>query len=107
MQFAYGKYDNFANFRKKVLDIAIREINAKSDINVRYRAVKKGVAYNEIWFYVASKTGAALERVSDWKNTKIPTQKEQMDEYFGDFEGQLHFDNFDEISVDIEFEELG
>lgn len=103
-QFAYGKYDNFANFRKKVLDIAVREINAKSDINVRYKATKKGVAYNEIQFFIAKKTGAALERVSDWKNQKIPTETEKMDDFF-DFDEQMRFDDFDEISVD--FEELG
>ena len=110
-QFAYGKYPNFFNFKKKVLDVAIREINEKTDLNVRYEATKKGVAYSEIAFFIAKKSGAALERVDKWK-AKIPNKKEEMDALMNEFAGQMCFDdiscteteeenNFEEMTFDL------
>ena len=49
------KYETYKDFRIKVLEIALREINDYSDISVIYSAEKKGLKYNKIQFEIASK----------------------------------------------------
>jgi plasmid replication initiation protein len=47
------KYDNsFSNFRMKVLDKAVKEINEKSIYRVKYDYVKKGRAICGIKFHM-------------------------------------------------------
>lgn len=48
-------YKNFNNFKVKVLDIAIREINTLTDISVEYETVKEGKKVIQIEFIIKSK----------------------------------------------------
>jgi len=45
-----GKYERFSNFRKRVLDNAVKEINEKTNYNLRYESVKKGRKIDKIFF---------------------------------------------------------
>ena len=48
-------YENFNNFKKYVLDIAMREINNLTDISVEYEATKQGRKFTQIEFIIKSK----------------------------------------------------
>jgi plasmid replication initiation protein len=60
------KYASYKDFRVKVLDIAVREINEFSDITVMYCAEKNGRKYETIKFKIIPKTDT-LERVRTYK----------------------------------------
>lgn len=56
-------YKNFADFQKRVLDPAVKDINDYSDLNVMYIAEKEGVRYSRVTFHFYSKKPKALEAV--------------------------------------------
>jgi len=61
-------YKLFGNFKQKVLDIALREIENLTDIDVSYEIIKKGRKFAEIEFIIKQKesdaqTAAWLERL--------------------------------------------
>jgi len=49
------KYKIYNNFKQKVLDIAMKEINETTDIEVRYTALKEGRKYAKISFTIQRK----------------------------------------------------
>ena len=49
------KYNSFKDFRKRVLEKAIEEINKYTDIIVEYKTIKSGKAINEIEFIIETK----------------------------------------------------
>ena len=53
-------YDIFFNLKSKVIEPALAEINAKSDISVRHEYIKSGRTYTKIKFTVTLKTPKAL-----------------------------------------------
>jgi len=61
------KYGMYKDFRVKVIDIAVREINDFSDISIAYRIQKKGKKADKIRFKVTPKT-AMKDRVETFKN---------------------------------------
>lgn len=48
-------YKQFCHFRQRVLEPAVAEINAKTDINVNYELFKEGKSYKSIEFYIEEK----------------------------------------------------
>ncbi len=48
-------YKNFKDFRRKVLEIAMREIALYSDLNAYYEVVKEGKKINKLIFYISCK----------------------------------------------------
>ena len=57
-----------SDFKKRVLDLAVKEINEKSDLKVSYEQIKKGVAIVGFKFKVLTKAQpkkAKLEAVRD------------------------------------------
>lgn len=48
-------YINFKDFRKKVIEIAIREINQYTDLEVIYEPIKKGAKVIKVKFYIKQK----------------------------------------------------
>lgn len=50
------KYDRISNFRHKLLDPALAEINAKSDIMVEYDALKRGSRVASLRFVITDNT---------------------------------------------------
>jgi len=61
-------YTRFPDFKRKVLDIALREINNLSDLNVTYIAIKQGRKFEEIEFRITIKNNLD-EKMTTW--TKI------------------------------------
>ena len=53
-------YDIFFNLKSKVIEPALAEINAKSDISVRHEYIKSGRTYTKIKFTVTLKAPKAL-----------------------------------------------
>lgn len=54
-------YENFKDFRRKVLEVAEREINELTDINISYETIKKGKKVIKINFLIETKS--PLDRV--------------------------------------------
>jgi plasmid replication initiation protein len=61
-----SKYKSYKDFRTKVIDVAINEINSLSDINVKYEEKKTGRACIKIKFIVTHKENAD-ERFMTWR----------------------------------------
>jgi plasmid replication initiation protein len=59
-------YTRFPDFKRKVIDISMREINEFSDMNVTYETVKDGRRYATIIFYTSPKKGLD-ERLKTWE----------------------------------------
>lgn len=49
------RYANFKDFRKKVLEVSIKEINTFTDLAVNYEVVKKGNKVTELIFFMAQR----------------------------------------------------
>ena len=60
--FMCENYKQFNDFKKRVLEPAVNEINAKTDINVSYELFKEGRAYKSIEFYIEEKN--TMDRLS-------------------------------------------
>jgi plasmid replication initiation protein len=58
-------YERFPDFKRKVLEISIREINELSDINVTYEIIKEGRKYTKIEFSMSVKKDMG-ERFKTW-----------------------------------------
>ncbi|MCL2359940.1 MAG: replication initiation protein [Candidatus Bathyarchaeota archaeon] len=61
-------YERYPDFKRRVLDIALREINSLTDINVNFEAIKKGRKFAEIEFDIKIKenhdqTDAWIKRI--------------------------------------------
>ena len=69
-------YDRFNNFQRKVMDIALREINELSDINVVCTLTKEGRRYSKIKFDVKLKKNLD-GRLESWRQilTKLGGSK--------------------------------
>ena len=59
------KYRLFADFNKRVLSIALREVNALSDITVTYEIIKESRKFAKIAFLIKLKTDTK-ERLITW-----------------------------------------
>jgi len=59
------KYTRFPDFKRKVLDIALRELNDLSDINVFCEIIKEGRRFAKIEFSIVSKEEVD-ERLQTW-----------------------------------------
>lgn len=59
-------YDRFPDFKRKVLDISMREINEFSDINVTYEIEKEGRRYAKIVFLIKLKKDLN-KRLETWE----------------------------------------
>ena len=60
-------YERYADFTRYVLDIAIRELNALSDIKVEYAPKKQGRRFAALVFAVELKKDLD-ERLAAWVN---------------------------------------
>jgi plasmid replication initiation protein len=48
----YNKYTKYNDFKKRVLEIAVNEINEKSDLKLEYNEIKEGRKVSEIVFFI-------------------------------------------------------
>lgn len=80
-------YKNFADFKKRVLEPAIKEINEYTEINVNYEINFKGRKVTHIKFIIELK--APLERFKAYQTTI-----EQIDKDNGQIKGQMNIEDF-------------
>ena len=59
------KYNRFPDFKRRVVEKAVEEINDYTDLKIRYTLEKYGKKYTEITFFIKQKTNLA-ERVASW-----------------------------------------
>lgn len=57
---ADNKYIEYHNFKKKVLNVAFKEINEKTDINFRFTEIKKGRKVQALNFFISSKSNLEI-----------------------------------------------
>lgn len=58
-----SEYKRYQDFRRYVLETALREINKYSDISAQYEPIKEGRSYKYINFYIHKKTEQQLIKV--------------------------------------------
>lgn len=85
-RFGDGKYKDYANLMRRVIEPAVKEINEKSDLKVTVRAIRKKNKTTHIAFLVLKKFGAELEKANEWKHTILNVKKvnEKVKEAFED-----------------------
>ncbi|MDR6242091.1 replication initiation protein [Aureibacter tunicatorum] len=59
------RYKRFYDFRKRVIDVAVAEINVYSDIKVKYNLLKKGRAVIGIEFIISGNSRVQIQSESD------------------------------------------
>ena len=81
-----SEYKAMSDFKKRVLDLAVKEINEKSDLKVSYEQVKKGVAIAGFKFKVLTKVqpkNAKREAVRDGNTADMFTIEGLNDKQLG------------------------
>jgi len=63
-------YIRFPDFKRKVLDISMREINQFSDLSIRYKTIKEGRRFAKIEFTIKIKKNANT-KVTNWSQIQI------------------------------------
>ena len=63
------QFERLSDFKKKVLDIAVKQINESSDINLTYRLIKRGRSYQRIALYIDRSEYKQLELAIDFNKT--------------------------------------
>ena len=63
-------YDNYAAFKRKVLDISQKEINELTDINIYFEPIRKGRKTIKLKICIISKQPEA-KRISEIKNNEL------------------------------------
>jgi plasmid replication initiation protein len=63
-------YERYADFKRKVLDISMREINELSDLTVTYSVQKEGRKFNKINFSIRLKKNID-ERLKTWQQIDL------------------------------------
>ncbi len=80
-----NKYKSFPDFRKKVLNPAVEEVNLKTDICCRFELIKEeGIRnkYSHIHFFVSKKSGNLIyEKNEDMKKENIDINMNLFEEY--------------------------
>ncbi len=80
-------YDRWFNFRMRILEPAIKEIELYSDLDVSYELIKKGRAYDKIRFTIERKknTTEVIQNVQHFFNELAPWERnwtpEQLEEW--------------------------
>lgn len=74
---AAENYIRYNDFKRNVLEIAIKEINALSDLNVRYEVLKDGRRYSKIKFFMHEKKDID-ERLRAWREIEESLKSTQM-----------------------------
>lgn len=67
MQLAYGKYKNYTDLMRFVIEPAITDINKHTDIKVSCVPEKDGKKVSRLMFCVQKKTGKELAEADKWK----------------------------------------
>ena len=69
------KYPRFSNFKQKILNVAVPEINEKTDIKLDIEPIKKGRSVTGIRFYISVKN---KEKETQQEQPKLPYELEEL-----------------------------
>lgn len=69
------KYPDFRNFRRKVLDVARKEINEKTRLHIDYNFVNKGRNVSGVSIIISENTENQLEEENTFENSAAKTAK--------------------------------
>jgi len=91
-------YSIYNRFKTKVLDIAEREINEKTDINISVEEIKTGRKVTSIKFIIKSKTKEVKKKnIEKEIEKKIKEQKKKLNENtYAELEEKINFENLSE-----------
>lgn len=81
-------YKDYRDFKKRVLDIATREINLYTDLEISWEPIRKGRKIIEIKFYIA-------ERDKNWGNFRMKNKNQ--------IQGQISIFDLPEKETDIKY----
>lgn len=73
-RFGDGKYKDYSNLKKWVLDKAVAEVNEKSELTVKFEPIYNKRKITHIAFMVFKKNGRALEVANEWKKELVKTK---------------------------------
>jgi hypothetical protein len=76
---AENKYPRYNDFKRFIIDQAIKEINQLTDLNVEYEAIKTGRAVTSLKFYIKSQRPEQIEHKQ--KAILPPTQPQPNNQY--------------------------
>lgn len=68
-------YKSWSDFRRSVMDVALNEINGKTDINISYKALKTNRSVTHIKIYIDSLEKKERQRVLDEINEKLQPRR--------------------------------
>ena len=80
------KYKDFRDFNKRVLVLAEKEINEKSNIHISYKKVKTGRSITSILFTFKWKNKAEAITVNCKENELSETEQMNLDDFLKEFE---------------------
>ena len=84
--FCLGKtYEKISNFKNKVMEPAIKEINESTDINVKHKYIKVGRTFTKIHFTVTLKEKSPEQKLEEIGQIPLPLEskkekKQELDE---------------------------
>jgi plasmid replication initiation protein len=87
-QLLNSNYDRYQDFRRKVIEIALREINEYSDITVSYEPIKEGRSYKYIQFYIKSKSEKQLIEIKQHNHDTLDGLQMSFDDFLDKGENQ-------------------
>lgn len=79
-----SEYERYQDFRRKVIETALKEINKYSDISVQYEPIKDGRSYKYINFYIRNKTERELISVKANNHHTLDGLQMSFDDYGSD-----------------------
>lgn len=89
---AESKYNLFSNFKIKVLDVAQREINNKSDIFISFDFIKTGRSISDIKFIISENSNYFKEKnITDDKKNKIMYEMKSRDRLLNEIQNSFGF----------------
>lgn len=68
------RYTNFKDFRRKVLEVATREINQYTNLEISWEPITKGKKVIQITFYIRKRDQAEQFKINDAKSKQIKGQ---------------------------------
>lgn len=76
-----NEYDRMNNFKKKVLDLAVSEINEKTDVFIKYNNIKKGRVITGFKFFVEKKKTKDITPKATIDNADYWLSEKQLKKY--------------------------
>jgi plasmid replication initiation protein len=87
--FLEDKYKKFSDFRKSVIDTAVKQISEKTNYHVAYELLRKGKSVNSIKFIFGLRKGSSLEKLGEEQSSSEAAFLEMTDKQRDMFASKL------------------